>query len=94
MQMRFPFKLGEFLATGKPVIASGISDVKILLKHRTEAMIVKPDDIDTIVEAISYLIEHPDKAAEIGNQGRQKAIELFDFKEQGKPLFTFLQQFS
>lgn len=86
----FPFKLGEFLATGKPVVASKVSDVEHLLEHGHSAMLVEPGNIAEIVKAVEYLIEHPEEASAIGMCGREKAKQLFEYRAQGKMLFNFL----
>lgn len=86
----FPFKLGEYLATGKPVIASRVSDVDRLLTDRHDAMLVKPGDSAEIVNAVQYLIANRDKAVTIGQRGRDLAASLFDYRVQGQALFAFL----
>lgn len=90
-QAGFPFKLGEFLATGKPVIASRVSDVERLLCDRHDAMLVRPGDSGAIAAAVEYLIAHPDEAAAMGRQGREKAKAHFDFRTQGKALLEFMR---
>jgi len=87
----FPFKLGEFLATGKPVIASRVSDIDQFLVNRQNAMLVKPGDSNEIFKAVEYLIDNPEDAAIIGKRGREVAKSFFDYKQQGKALFTFLK---
>ena len=87
----FPFKLGEFLATGKPVIASRISDVEALLEDRRDAALVEPGDSGGIVKAVEYLMDHPADAAAIGGRGREKARALFDYRTQGQLLLKFLR---
>ncbi len=88
----FPFKLGEFLATGKPVVASNVSDVGKLFKDRHDSMLVKPGDSKDIVSAVEYLLANPEKAIEIGKRGQEKAINLFDYRLQGKELLKFLNE--
>lgn len=87
----FPFKLGEFLATGKPVIASRISDVEALLEDRRDAALVEPGDSGGIAKAVEYLMDHPADAAAIGRCGRAKARALFDYPTQGQLLLKFLR---
>ena len=86
----FPFKLGEFLATGKPVIASRVSDVDKFLVHGHNAMLVQPGSSAEICEAAEFLIDNPESAAAIGLRGREGARSFFDYKLQGKALLTFL----
>jgi glycosyltransferase involved in cell wall biosynthesis len=87
----FPFKLGEFLATGKPVIASRVSDVDRFLVHKQNAMLVQPGSSTEICEAAEYLISKPESAEAIGVQGRETARSFFDYKLQGKALLAFLE---
>jgi glycosyltransferase involved in cell wall biosynthesis len=88
----FPFKLGEFLATGKPVVASKVSDVETYLCDRENAMLVKPGSSSEIFTAVEYLLGNPKIAAEIGRKGRELAMSTFDFRAQGRLLLSFLKQ--
>lgn len=87
----FPFKFGEFLATGKPVIASRVSDVECIVDNRKEAMLVKPGDSNEIVSAVEYLMANPEEATYIGMRGREKARTCFDYRSQGQKLIEFLR---
>ncbi len=87
----FPFKLGEFLAAGKPVIASRVSDVGSFLENRHSAMLVMPGDSSEIFEAAEYLLDNPEHAAVIGARGRDVAISFFDYRQQGETLLSFLK---
>jgi len=89
-QAGFPFKLGEYLATGKPVIASAVSDVPCLLRDRYEAMLVPPSDSGAIVKAVEYLIAHPDEGCAIGLRGREVARRWFCHRSQAKSLYDFI----
>jgi len=86
----FPFKLGEFLSSGKPVIASCVSDIEKFISNRKHAILIKPGSVDEIVSGTRYLIENPDKAIQIGIDGRKKAMEKFDIKVQGNNLYDFI----
>lgn len=88
----FPFKLGEFLATGKPVIVSRVSDVERFLTNGHNAMLVQAGSSAEVYEAVEYLINHPESAATIGRRGREVAESNFDIQQQGKALRTFLSE--
>ena len=90
-QAGFPFKLGEFLATGKPVIASRVSDIDRILVQGTNAMVVQAGSSMEVCEAVEFLIENPESAVAIGMQGREVAKLFFDYKLQGKSLYAFLE---
>lgn len=89
-QAGFPFKLGEYLATGKPVIASAVSDIPDILKDRQDVILVKPGEGDAIVDATEFIINDPELAFAIGARGRAIAQRLFDYRVQSKELRDFL----
>lgn len=86
----FPFKLGEFLASGKPVVASRVSDIENFISNREDAILINPGSIDDIISGVRYLIENPDRAIQIGINGRKKALEKFDVGIQRNSLYDFL----
>jgi len=88
----FPFKLGEYLASGKPVIATRVSDVERFLVNKESAMLVEPGDKEGIVNAAEYLIDNPTAASRIGQRGRNVAFSHFDHITQGKFLLSFMKK--
>lgn len=86
-----PFKLAEFLSTGKPVIASRVSDVPRYLSDRVEAMLVEPGNAADIVLAAEYLLDHPEEAAAMGRRGRKKAVKAFAYKRNCLGLLEFMR---
>ena len=91
-QAGFPFKLGEYLSTGQPVIASKVSDINKFLRDRHNAILVSPSSVDDLVEAVRYILENPEKASKIGNRGKIIAQNNFDYQIVGKSLHSFLNQ--
>ncbi len=87
----FPFKLGEYLATGNPVIASRVSDVERFLSDKKNAILVQPGSIREICDAIDWIIDNPELVKSMGAKGRKVAENFFDYKLQGKTLIEFLK---
>lgn len=69
-----PIKLFEYMSAGLPVIASNFPLWQEMIRGFGCGLTVNPEDPEEIAEAISYLISHPNQAAEMGWAGR-KAIE-------------------
>jgi len=82
----FPFKLGEYLATGRPVVASNVGDANEYLQDKKNAMLVEPDEVQQIAEKLEWLIAHPDEARRIGLAGREAAAAHFDYRVVGEKL--------
>ncbi len=87
---RFPFKLGDYLMSGRPVVASGVGEVGKYLKNEETAFIARSDDVEDFSSRI--------KDAALGNQsgrigigGRSVALENFDYRKHGKRMFDFFQ---
>jgi glycosyltransferase involved in cell wall biosynthesis len=88
----FPFKLGEYLATGKPTIASRIGDVPLYLQDRINALLVEPGSVNDLVEAIQFVIRHPHLAGDIGKRGREVAEHYFETKVVYANLLNIFRQ--
>jgi glycosyltransferase involved in cell wall biosynthesis len=88
----FPFKLGEYLAAGKPVIASRVNGIRSYLSDDESAILIEPGSKDAIADGMSYLLERPDRVQSIGRMARQIAQEHFSKQSQQKPLLRFLQR--
>lgn len=74
----FPFKLGEMLATGKPVIATRTSNVADYLTDKKNAILISPNSVDEIISAVEFILNDPIAAKEIGKAGKQTAKDSFD----------------
>lgn len=85
----FPTKLGEMLINGVPVITTTVGDANMYLKNNESAFIIEPDDEDTLVQKIKYILEHPMEAKTIGIAGKKVAEKSFDPIYQGKRLSEF-----
>ena len=87
----FPFKLGEFLATGRPVIASRVGDIPGYLSDHENALLVEPGSVAGIVDAIRFLLDDPERALQIGKAGRQVAETRFDTEVHQKQFLAFIR---
>jgi glycosyltransferase involved in cell wall biosynthesis len=86
----FPFKLGEYLATGKPVIASNVGDVSTYLRDREDAYLVDAGDINGLEGAIEYCIDNYGDAVKIGKNGMEKCRKFFNPEMNGKLLLDLI----
>lgn len=86
----FPFKLGEYLATGNPVITTNISDITTYLTDKIDVIIVKPNNVNSLVEAMKFIIDNKVKSKNIGINGKETASKHFNPIINGQKLFKFL----
>jgi glycosyltransferase involved in cell wall biosynthesis len=75
----FSTKLGEYLATGRPVIATRTGEVEKYLKDGQNAFICDPNE-NSIAEKICAISENYSLALKVGEEGRQCALRYFNNK--------------
>lgn len=75
----FPTKLGEYLATGNPVVVTKVSDIPLFLENDKTAFLTEPGNCLEIANAMTKVFRQPDLAIAVGKAGRQLAAEKFSF---------------
>jgi len=60
-------------ASGLPIIAADAGALPELVNHHKNGLLVSPDNIKSISQAINYLFSHPQIARKLGHQSRQLA---------------------
>lgn len=73
-----PNVLLEAMAMGLPVVATRISGIPELVKHRHNGLLVGAEDASNLADAVQQLIETPVLAAQLGRQARQAVTRDFD----------------
>lgn len=87
----FPTKLGEYLASGKPVCATSVGELPDYLKDSESVYFSIPGDTVSFKESMLRLLEDDDLNIKIGLNGKEVAHQSFNAKKQGKILFDFLK---
>jgi glycosyltransferase involved in cell wall biosynthesis len=88
----FPTKLGEYLATGKPVIATSTGDIPLYLKDRESAYLVQPGDVKALADRIQEVITHYETAIQIGQAGQRVAAQYFDIEPNCRRVISFINE--
>ena len=69
----------EGMALGKPVIASSVSDIPLIIEDGINGKLCNPDDPESIAAVLRWFSEQDnEKLAQMGRSNRKKAVELFD----------------
>lgn len=87
----FPFKLGEYLATGNLVIATDVSDVSSYLKDKESALIALPSNVPSLFSKMEYALLNKAEGEKIGLKGREVCEEHFSPEVNGKKLNSFIE---
>ncbi len=73
-----PNVLLEAMAVGVPVVATRVSGIPELVRHRANGLLVEPDDPAALADAIAQLIEQPELGRTLARAARAGVTEHFD----------------
>ena len=86
----FPTKVGEYLATGLPVITTKLGELAHSLCDRNQVIFAEPDDPLSLQDAIRFVWLNPLEAAKIGAAGKVWAKNNLEYQANADLLATFL----
>lgn len=91
---RFPHKIGEYVASGNPMISINYGEVACYFKDGDTALVAeqyRPEDFATKMQ---FVLDHPDAATAIGKRGKALGLQAFNYLTYGPKIFSFLQKLS
>lgn len=88
---RFPHKIGEYLASGNPVISSNYGEVKFYFTDHENMLIAENYDVKEFAEEMQFVMDNPEKARKIGEAGYQFGKRHFDYVLYGNMIGAFLE---
>lgn len=85
-------KFFEFLQAGIPVVATDFEVWQEIVDRYHCGICVNPHDTGAIADAIRYLLEHPEEAKEMGENGKRCVREYYNWESQAKLLREMYHQ--
>ena len=70
-----PLKLFEYMAAGKPIVATGVPSVLEILRSDENSVVTPPDDAEEFIRALGFVIGDPEFCARISEGARSDAAE-------------------
>ncbi len=88
---RWPMKLNDYMAVGKPTVATAVGDVtQVINSHKVGILAVSTaDDLATKVDG---LLSNPSLTAELGKNARHTAETVFDWLKLSQQLADFYEE--
>jgi glycosyltransferase involved in cell wall biosynthesis len=88
----FPTKLGEYLATGKPVCATTVGEIPNYLIDNESVFFATPGSVNSFAQAMKSALSNKDNAIRVGKNGKQVAQKEFNKDIQSKKLYYFFNE--
>lgn len=78
-----PFGLVALQAAqmARPIVASRVDGLPEVVAQGESGLLVEPEDIDGVAEAIRFLLRHPTRATAMGEAARRRAREVFGWDD-------------
>jgi glycosyltransferase involved in cell wall biosynthesis len=83
-----PIKLFEYMASGRPIVATSLPSVRELLRDGENAVLVPPDSEDALYGGISLVLRDRELAARISS-GALSEVRGYTWEERVKKLLGF-----
>jgi glycosyltransferase involved in cell wall biosynthesis len=87
-QGRFPLKLNDYIAAGKPVVVTEVGDIPDMVKNGNFGLIAKDDPVELANQA-HHLLSNPEKMEELGRNARQFSEQECDWKQISEDLSRY-----
>jgi glycosyltransferase involved in cell wall biosynthesis len=81
-----PNKLFDYMLVGLPVIASNFPLYREVVEPSHCGLLVDPSQPEEIARAMAYLIEHPQEARQMGENGRQAVLAQYNWEKESEKL--------
>ena len=82
-------KLFEYMALGLPVVTADFPLYKDVVERHQCGFCVDPYDADAVAHALTYLIDHPAEAEQMGKRGRNAVEQHYNWVTEAAKLRAF-----
>jgi len=83
-------KTFSYLAVGRPIVAPDLPDLRELLHHEKNALLVPPDNVEAAAAAIRSAVFDRALGEKLGDAARRDAMQ-FTWQARAKRFSTFLE---
>ena len=84
-------KVYEYMSLGLPVVLTRAPYNEKMMAQYRFGICVDPTNVDEIAAAIRYLLDHPDEARQMGENGRRAVKEEFNWGVEEKKLLALYE---
>jgi len=85
-----PMKLFEYMASGVPAVASDLTSIREIANEE-EVAFFTPNDPESLVRAIEYVLENPDESLTRAEKARIKMRD-YSWKSRAETILAFLKK--
>ncbi|GAP42358.1 glycosyltransferase [Lentimicrobium saccharophilum] len=87
----FPTKLGEYLATGRPVLVTSVGDIPNYIHDGVNGFLARPGSVEDFAGKIRMILQDYENAADVGKEGKKLSLTSFNNKFQAERILGFIE---
>ena len=84
-----PLKIAEYLASGKPIVASDVGEVESMVGRA--GILVKAGEAAPLAEKIEFLLSDKSLREELGKEARKRAENIYNWEKSSEALLEAYQ---
>jgi glycosyltransferase involved in cell wall biosynthesis len=88
----FPIKLFEYMNAGLPVVCSNFPNMKKVIEGNDCGILVDPENLQEIREAVEKLLNNSELAAKMGERGRVAVREKYNWEREEKKMVNLIER--
>ncbi len=86
-----PLKMFEYMAAGRPIVATDFPSVREVLRNEENALLVPPDSAEEIARGLRRILEDPTLAEALAGRARMD-VEAYTWERRAEHILKVLEQ--
>jgi glycosyltransferase involved in cell wall biosynthesis len=91
-RMTYPNKVFDYLAAGRPVLLAIDGVIREVVEEARAGIFIPPGDVARLVEAVRYLVDHPQECQAMSARGRAFVEQHFNRNEQSRAFTGLIEK--
>jgi glycosyltransferase involved in cell wall biosynthesis len=83
-----PMKAFEYMASGRPIVASDLPSLREIFRHEANALLVPPGDAESLRLAMRRLLDHPELGERLAESAR-RAVTKYTWDNRARWILDF-----
>jgi glycosyltransferase involved in cell wall biosynthesis len=86
-----PTKMLEFMACARPIILGVDGQAREIMEEADSGVFVEPEDVASLVEAVTYLLSNPSRRDALGGNGRRHILQGYSRRQTSEQYLELLE---
>lgn len=82
----------EAMANAKPVIGCQGEGIEDFVAHGKTGLLIKPRDVDSLVDALDFLLSHPEESRAMGERARRLILEKYTWEKNAEKIIKIYDE--